>query len=904
MLGCRPCIWSNFGIRYCILSDRCECQGLSTMKSKMKVTRQLISLLLFFFCRFVGNSVDAELLPENVPLSQTTSLNPLMPNNEQSVKDCPYTYFPYAKRGMASSIFAEPYRNKTFAHVVKLDTAGGEASNCVGVVVDQLHILTTKECAQKQPQTISFQNETLPRWGILSTKYHTSLDVAVLQLKSDLSIDEQIIPACFWSSPTKNGFSSVQYITKDSHIDGFTVKSTKCTLRERKQCYDDSRKKANGFVQVGAISNYKKHPFVLALGSGNDGALLEVSQYSDWLFESTGTSMDPIECALKYYKLREYDDSVVAHRDGRFQSVQLQKAYIASSGSFGYKTRIGHYVEDPVKDTVVTYSCYGTLIHRQYVLTSASCINKFKDESLIVQMRERKKYELSSDPDYLVQERSRYREEVTVDRVFLHPGYSEALLENDLALLHLDPVELSFDEYFKPACLWTHDSIGIKEFQTDGHGPQRTVEFLEERVELLLKDRTETELYLISKILDDCPIDLLNNQICVGEEATLVPGTCTSNLGSAMSREITAIPRFFYDYVFAINSEGNDCGINTPSKFTTVSPYIKWIDSVVFGENVQFNNLDVYYGDECNLQDGTSGVCLTVPECPGVIDDLTEGSTGNVEKCGFMKNEVLICCSAVDSAQNRKPSEQLNEVVAEIEKCPELYSDLRDQRSPHQLWSGNMTFLGLLKSHSSQTTCDATLISKNFFITSASCFKRFSSDESLFVEIGQTTRQQHDVEKTVVHSLYTDNSHENNLALLKLKTAIVVSGEVIPACLWKNRTHVPFALSVLGTKEKLFDLQAYPLYQQRCEEKRFSNVTSTELCVSFEGPFGKYKPSICHDAGSGIYNFYAQGTDEKEVAYLVGLYTRGTDCEDDAVGVFTRISHHFGWIKSVIYRLA
>lgn len=155
-----------------------------------------------------------------------------------------------------------------------------------------------------------------------------------------------------------------------------------------------------------------------------------------------------------------------------------------------------------------------------------------------------------------------------------------------------------------------------------------------------------------------------------------------------------------------------------------------------------------------------------------------------------------------------------------------------------------------------------------------------------------------------MHPLHVANSHENNLAVLKLMLPVTVSQEVIPACLWKNRSHIPFALEVLGTKEQQFDLQAYPMYQQRCEEIKFSNVTSTEVCVAFDGSFGENKPSICHDAGSGLYNYYAHGLYEKQVSYLVGIYTRGTDCEDDAVAVFTRISHHFGWIKSVIYRLA
>lgn len=52
-----------------------------------------------------------------------------------------------------------------------------------------------------------------------------------------------------------------------------------------------------------------------------------------------------------------------------------------------------------------------------------------------------------------------------------------------------------------------------------------------------------------------------------------------------MSRELRDLQQVFYDYVFAINSQGDDCGLNTPSTFTRISPYIKWIDSIIFGEN-------------------------------------------------------------------------------------------------------------------------------------------------------------------------------------------------------------------------------------------------------------------------------------------------------------------------------
>lgn len=108
---------------------------------------------------------------------------------------------------------------------------------------------------------------------------------------------------------------------------------------------------------------------------------------------------------------------------------------------------------------------------------------------------------------------------------------------------------------------------------------------------------------------------------------------------------------------------------------------------------VQFNNSDIYYGDECNLKGGESGVCLTIPECPGIVDELTGKSPAEVKRCGFMNDEALVCCSAADSAQNNPESAHLSEVIKEIEQCPDLYADLRSNRSPYNLWKGAVTFL-------------------------------------------------------------------------------------------------------------------------------------------------------------------------------------------------------------------
>lgn len=47
-------------------------------------------------------------------------------------------------------------------------------------------------------------------------------------------------------------------------------------------------------MQIQAVSNYRQHPFVVALGHGGDGVMLEVASIANWIQEETGTSVDGI----------------------------------------------------------------------------------------------------------------------------------------------------------------------------------------------------------------------------------------------------------------------------------------------------------------------------------------------------------------------------------------------------------------------------------------------------------------------------------------------------------------------------------------------------------------------------------------------------------------------------------
>lgn len=99
----------------------------------------------------------------------------------------------------------------------------------------------------------------------------------------------------------------------------------------------------------------------------------------------------------------------------------------------------------------------------------------------------------------------------------------------------------------------------------------------------------------------------------------------------------------------------------------------------------------MYYGDECYSTSGQSGVCLTLQECPGMVDRARHNKMDLLHaSCGFEKDVSLVCCSTED-AVGADSGDDLRDAVEEIENCPNLYDNLRANRSPYKLRGGSPT---------------------------------------------------------------------------------------------------------------------------------------------------------------------------------------------------------------------
>ncbi|XP_033099137.1 sushi, von Willebrand factor type A, EGF and pentraxin domain-containing protein 1-like [Anneissia japonica] len=144
-------------------------------------------------------------------------------------------------------------------------------------------------------------------------------------------------------------------------------------------------------------------------------------------------------------------------------------------------------------------------------------------------------------------------------------------------------------------------------------------------------------------------------------------------------------------------------------------------------------------------------------------------------------------------------------------------------------------------------TCGGTLICSQWVLTAASCVSKNTDnplkDTEIMVTFGQHNRssdfeievQEKEVEKVILAPGYVKNTYGNDLALVKLKTPVVLASFVRTACMAKK-----LSLSV-------YTKMAAGKYQ------RITNCSSTKIFFFFLHNFRSSSPSACiGDAGGAL----------------------------------------------------
>ncbi|XP_068612676.1 coagulation factor VII-like [Brachionichthys hirsutus] len=171
-------------------------------------------------------------------------------------------------------------------------------------------------------------------------------------------------------------------------------------------------------------------------------------------------------------------------------------------------------------------------------------------------------------------------------------------------------------------------------------------------------------------------------------------------------------------------------------------------------------------------------------------------------------------------------------------------------------------------------------------------------------EVAEGTEQLIQVAEILMHENYVATNADNDIALLRLASAIVYTRHAVPACLpartladrvlWAVNLHTVSGWGRRSengpTSNLLRRLKVPRIRTQQCVEESGVTLTGNMFCAGFiEGR----QDSCKGDSGGPLVTTY------KKTAFLLGIVSWGKGCARPGnYGIYTRVSNYLGWIHN------
>lgn len=309
----------------------------------------------------------------------------------------------------------------------------------------------------------------------------------------------------------------------------------------------------------------------------------------------------------------------------------------------------------------------------------------------------------------------------------------------------------------------------------------------------------------------------------------------------------------------------------------------------------------LFEGDPCPLINGGTGICRKTSQCVGSI------RTKELH-CEFSGYDAVICCALVPNATFDSSALVVRDACSTVRKTEVRIAE-HAVGVVTEAKVGEFPFMALINYADERIRCGAALITDRFLLTATHCFKH---SKPITVRLG--TNQADDpmadnytIAKIHRHKGYNQQTKQDDIALVELRSAVVLNAQVQPICLHTSLIDLSEStnLTLMGwgkdNAEKLPNSllkgSVSPVLRSTCQT-RYTNgghpikLTEKQMCALGElNPDGVATDACEGDSGGPLV------LREDNKYYLVGLVSTGSGCGDDKyAGIYTRVASYLDWI--------
>nr|XP_029733231.1 serine protease persephone-like [Aedes albopictus]XP_029733232.1 serine protease persephone-like [Aedes albopictus]XP_029733233.1 serine protease persephone-like [Aedes albopictus]XP_029733234.1 serine protease persephone-like [Aedes albopictus]XP_029733235.1 serine protease persephone-like [Aedes albopictus]XP_029733236.1 serine protease persephone-like [Aedes albopictus]XP_029733237.1 serine protease persephone-like [Aedes albopictus] len=342
-------------------------------------------------------------------------------------------------------------------------------------------------------------------------------------------------------------------------------------------------------------------------------------------------------------------------------------------------------------------------------------------------------------------------------------------------------------------------------------------------------------------------------------------------------------------------------------------------------------------GDNCLDLNGSLGTCTLPNECPWFVQNVIRVkriSYVDVPKCGFTRDDELICCPKEDDlsrlgSNGDQPQRKAAQACRNFQRGISYIAQHIIEGVEAD--DGEVPFIAALGYSTSEAGrkyawgCGSSWIAKKFLLTAAHCVR--ANQRPIVARMGTLNLEANDdrhvqdseLKKFYPHPSYTSKSKYHDIALIELVTAFTFDQNVNMICLHTDTqdmipTHVLKASGwgLTDTDKSRsdillrVDLSTQPLaqcaqqYQSQVGDangRLASGVIEQQYCaIGKRHASGKRGDSCVGDSGGPLY--YADNRADR--FFLVGITSFGLGCGDSA-SIYTRVASYLDWIEPIVW---